>query len=111
MKKNKTGLTGCGIFIVIAAVVVMVIVRYNKSSEEQVLLRIVFGLLACGASFFGAGLIYLVLFVAMYGAIKLSEEIFTDKPGRNLMDAFQELSNPILIICLAVSYVACLLLQ
>ena len=108
-KKQKTGLTGFGIFIVVAAAIVMMWVKYNKNISEPLLTRILAGLLSCVTVLFGSGLIFLAFFVIFYGAIKLAEEVFTKNPEGDLMESFSNLENPIAILCFIASYIICLL--
>ena len=105
-KKKNRSLSGMGIGAIIVLGIIMIIHFYNKFPEDPFYLRLIEGAWRFGLSVFGSGLVFLVLFLAFYFAIKISEEVFVqdDNNKEDLMDYFMKLLNPIIVIVFLVSY-------
>ena len=112
MKKIKSDtFSGFGIGCIIVLAIIMIVKFVLKAEGEAFYKGILEGALRFGASIFGSGAVYLVLFAEFYAACKLTPMVFNYDPEKEhdthdkLMEHFMELSNPILIICFLTAYI------
>ena len=104
-KKEKNALSGFGIGSIVVLGIIMIVHFYLKIQEQPFYMRILEGALRFGLTFIGTGLIYLVLMIAMYGAIHALKYIYKESDDEdNYTESFMHLWNPIFIICYIVSY-------
>jgi hypothetical protein len=110
IKKENRSFTGFGIGCFVVLGIVMIVRFYLKTEDEQFIVRIFEGAWRFVCTFFGAGVVWLVLFFMIYIASKISPVIFNEeKEDISYMDHFMSLSNPIFIVGYIVSYIAILL--
>ena len=108
MKKKFGTFSGFGIGCIITLAVIMIVRFYLLFDGDPFYIRIVEGAWRFFVAFLGTGVIYLVLFFAFYAASGACKYIYRqsedDQDEKQLMDHFSALSDPLLIICFAVSY-------
>ena len=107
MEKKKRSITTAGIVWLIILAAAMIWHTYNKLPDKQLFERIIEGVWLFGCSFIGAGLFLLIMFFVIYAAIKISPYIFGDQEEseKALLECFNKLSNPLLIVGFIASYI------
>ena len=108
MKKKIGSFTTFGKVVVGILAIVMVVYFYTKFPDQPFYIRVLEGLWRFLVALVGMALVYLVVFIVMYGAIKLCDSIYVHDENityEGLFENFQELRDPIVIVCFAVSYI------
>ncbi len=85
---KKRTINGLGIIFAVIAAVIMIVVKYNASTDDSFLMRIGSGLLCLLCVFFGAGLLALVFCLATYGACQILDNIYNkeSEKGQKIKD-------------------------
>ena len=108
MKKKIGSFSTFGKVLIGILAIAMVVYFYTKFPDQPFYIRIFEGLWRFVVSIFGAGLIYLVLFFAMYGAVKLCDSIYVHDDCytyEGMMEDFQKITEPISVVCFVASYI------
>lgn len=105
-EKKKDSLTTLGIVFVVISAIVMIIHYYQLLPNEPFHMRVLEGAWHFLIALFGAGLVFLVLFLAIYAASHLSSWVFHGADdSENYMEYFMKLKNPMLVVGFIVSYI------
>lgn len=76
---KKKSINALGVIFSLIAAVIMIVVKYNASTEESFLMRIGVGFLGLIYAVIGAALLALIFSLAMYGALQLLDQVYNEE--------------------------------
>ena len=111
---KKKSINGLGIIFAIIAAVIMIVIKYNASSEDSVIMRIASGFFALLYAVIGGALIALVFLLALYGSLTLLDQIYDENSEKgqkihSLIDGLWQYYDSVMLLFFIVLYVLIIL--